>query len=283
VPRFFYNTNGFAFHRLEDVLRILADLGYDGVALTPDVHHLDPLHASAEDVAAFRDGLQTHGLEVILETGARFVLDPARKHRPSLLDPPDEARVRLAFLESCVDLAAEIGAPVVSVWSGSGPEGQTFEEGMTRLVEGLRPLCDRASRVGVRIGFEPEPGMTVDRAAMWPEVRDRVAHPALGLTLDIGHGIATGEGQPDALVRRHGDDLLVLHIDDHRAGVHDHLRLGEGEVDFAALASAVSDVGFDGPLEVELSRHASEAPDLAGASLGFLRGVFDGGGSVRAP
>ena len=109
---FYYNSNGFAFHRIDDAARILADLGYDGLALTPDVHHLDPFHAKPADVEAFRALLESLGLGVVIETGARFVLDAHRKHRPSLLDEPEEAEVRLSFLERCVDLARDLGAPV---------------------------------------------------------------------------------------------------------------------------------------------------------------------------
>ena len=40
--RFAYNTNGAANHRLDDAIRLIADAGYDGIALTLDHHHLDP-------------------------------------------------------------------------------------------------------------------------------------------------------------------------------------------------------------------------------------------------
>ena len=271
---FYYNTNGFAFHRLEDVVPILADLGYDGVALTPDVHHLDPARSTPDDVRAFRALLERHGMGIVIETGARFVLDPARKHRPSLLDAPVEAARRLAFLEQCVTLAQALGASTVSVWSGSGPEDQTRGEALERLVIGLRALCEFADDVDVDIGFEPEPGMAVERTDEWPEIRERVGHPRLGLTLDIGHCLATGEGDPAAILRAHAADLRILHLDDHRPGVHEHLAFGCGHVDFQAVAQAVQDVGFEGPLEVELSRHSSTATATAAASIDFLRRVF---------
>jgi sugar phosphate isomerase/epimerase len=272
MGRLFYNTNGFPHHRLEDVVTILADLGYDGVALTPDVHHLDPMDVSEAEVEGFLGACRDRDLDVILETGARFVLDPRRKHRPSLLD--DDPAPRVDFLRRVIELAALLEAPVVSVWSGSGPEGLGFDDALDRLAATLPGLLDHAADRGIRIGFEPEPGMAVETTAQWEAVRDRIAHEALGLTLDVGHCVATREGEPDALIKAYAADLLVIQLDDHRRGVHEHLALGEGEVDFTAVGEAVLEVGFEGPLEVELSRHGATAPATAAAALAFLRRVF---------
>jgi len=274
VGPLFYNSNGFAFHRLDEAARILADLGYDGLALTPDVHHLDPLRTSARAVESFRTLCESLDLALVLETGARFVLDPRRKHRPSLLDDADGAAVRLDFLRRCVDMARDLGAPVVTVWSGSGPADLAEDVAHARLVSGLRALCDHAAERDVRIGFEPEPGMLVETAAGWCAVRDAVEHASLGLTLDVGHCLATGEDAPERVIGTHAADLLVLQLDDHRAGVHDHLAFGEGDVDFERVAAAVRASGFAGPLEVELSRHSATAPATAAASLAFLRRAF---------
>jgi L-ribulose-5-phosphate 3-epimerase len=271
---FFYNSNGFAFHRIDDAARILADLGYDGLALTPDVHHLDPFHTKPAALDAFRVLLEDLGLRLVLETGARFVLDPQRKHRPTLLDAPEEAEVRVSFLMRCVDMAARLGAPIVTIWSGNGPAGTPDAVLAERLDGGLRRLCDHAARRGVRIGFEPEPGMWIETAAQYADVRSRLQHEAFGLTLDVGHCLATGEGEPADVIRAFGDELLVVQLDDHRAGIHDHLAFGEGEVDFLAVAAALGAVRFQGPLEVELSRHSATAPATARESLGFLQTAF---------
>jgi sugar phosphate isomerase/epimerase len=95
-----YNTNGFAHHRLEDAIDILADLGYRSVALTLDHHALDPFDPDLPaQVARVRQRLERHGLRCVIETGARFLLDRWRKHQPTLLDPAGGARqVRLDFL-----------------------------------------------------------------------------------------------------------------------------------------------------------------------------------------
>ena len=106
-----YNTNGLAHHRPIDALHLLADLGYEGVALTPDVGPLDPYELSPGTVRALRAVADELGLSLAIETGARFVLDPRRKHRPTLLEDTADARERrIDFLVRSLELAAELGA-----------------------------------------------------------------------------------------------------------------------------------------------------------------------------
>ena len=93
-----YNTNGLSFHRIGDAIDLLADLGYEGIAITPDVGPLDPFELDRRTVADVRQRLDDAGLEVAIETGARYVLDPRRKHRPTLLR---HFRVETARSVSC--------------------------------------------------------------------------------------------------------------------------------------------------------------------------------------
>jgi sugar phosphate isomerase/epimerase len=270
-----YNTNGFAHHRLEDALTILAELGYQSVALTLDVHHLDPLRPDlqrrAEDL---RDLLGKLRLACVVETGARFLLDPRRKHQPTLVSPdPAERQRRLEFLSGAVEISRWLGADVVSFWSGT-PLDQAGEDVLwRRLTEGCSRLADHAAERQVRLAFEPEPGMFVDTMPRYAELRQRVARDNFGLTLDIGHLHCQGETPIVEVIRKHAAEIRNIHIEDMRRGVHDHLMFGEGEIDFPPVLAALGEVGYKGGVHVELSRHSHDAVNTARRALAFLRGL----------
>lgn len=268
-----YNTNGFAHHRLEDALSILADLGYRSVALTLDHHALNPYDLGLPaQLAAVRDILHRRGLRCVVETGARFLLDPHRKHRPTLVDAEPAGRERrLDFLRRSVDVARGLGADAVSFWSGAVTDAASEAEWTGRLVDGCRRLCDHAASAGVRLAFEPEPGMAVDTMERFAALFERIRHPSFGLTLDVGHLVCQGEVPVSEHVRRWRDVLWNVHVEDMRPGVHDHLMFGEGEVDFGDVLGALQSVGYAGGVNVELSRHSHDAVDTARRALAFLR------------
>lgn len=270
--RFGYNTNGFAHHRLPDALRILADLGYESVALTLDHHCLDPgagdFFPQVEQTRSLLDRL---GLGVVVETGARFLLNPREKHQPTLLSPQPQAQARQAFLELAVDAAQILRADAVSFWSGAASESAPDEVLWQRLVDGCRRLGDHAARRQVRLAFEPEPGMWIDNMTRFAELLQRVNHPALGLTLDIGHLHCQGETPIAPHLERWQNLLWNVHLEDMRAGVHDHLFFGEGEIDFPPILASLAKIDCRAGLHVELSRHSHDAVRVAREAIAFLK------------
>jgi sugar phosphate isomerase/epimerase len=123
----------------------------------------------------------------------------------------------------------------------------------------------------VVLALEPEPGMHIDDVAGWQRIRDRVAHRALRLTLDVGHAHLTERDGAAATVRRVRADIANVHLEGMRKGVHDHLRPDEGDLDLAAVVTALADIGYDGPANLELSRHSHAAVDTARAAREFFR------------
>jgi sugar phosphate isomerase/epimerase len=278
-----YNTNGFAHHRLQDALSILAELGYWSVALTLDHHSLNPYEADfATELAVVKGLLRDLGLRSVVETGARFLLDPRRKHQPTLLSHPEGAGRRLDFLCHAVDVAAELGSDAVSFWSGTAEEAAEPAALMDRLVEGCRRLCLHATARGVRLAFEPEPGMFIDTMPRFAELHERVGHPLFGLTLDIGHLHCLGEVPVAVHLRRWRDRLWNVHLEDMRRGVHDHLMFGQGEIDFEEVMRALAEIGYTGGVHVELSRHSYDAVETARRAMGFLRKAAGAAGAAPA-
>ncbi|MEU4221100.1 sugar phosphate isomerase/epimerase family protein [Actinoplanes sp. NPDC026623] len=269
--RYGYGTNGFANHRLGDALEVIAGLGYAGVALTLDHDHLDPFAPGlARGVATVADRLRDLGLGVVVETGARYLLDPWRKHAPTLLH--DDRKLRLDFLRRAVAVGADLGAEAVSFWAGVRPDGVDAATAWRRLVDGCAEITEAATAAGVPLGFEPEPGMEVADIAGWRRLRAALGEPGMfGLTLDIGHCRCLEDPPVPDCVTAVAPHLVNVQIDDMRRGVHEHLEFGTGEIDFPPVLRALIDGGYRGLVAVELPRHSHAAPTVARESLAFLR------------
>ncbi|GAA0308716.1 sugar phosphate isomerase/epimerase family protein [Streptomyces turgidiscabies] len=272
--RFGYGTNGLTDLRLDDALGLLADLGYDGVGLTLDHMHLDPLAPDlAERTRRVARRLNALGLGVTVETGARYVLDPRRKHGPSLLDPdPDDRSRRVDLLLRAVRVAADLGAHAVHCFSGVNPADTHPDTAWHRLTEALTPVLEAATAADLPLAIEPEPGHLLATLADFHHLRHALDDPAaLGLTLDIGHCQCLEPLPPEECVRAAAPWLRHVQIEDMRRGVHEHLPFGEGEIDFPPVLAALSATGYQGLTVVELPRHSHAGPHYAEHSLHHLR------------
>lgn len=269
--RYAYNTNGLAHHRLDDALRMLADEGYSGVALTLDVQHLDPFAddalSHAEDV---RRLCETLSLGVVVETGARFLLDPRHKHQPTLISPQPEGRARrLQFLRRCCELAAVLDAEAVSFWAGVPDPAVDRPAAWTWLRDGVCQLLDSVQDASYALALEPEPGMLVADCDDWAQLAAEVS--GLTLALDTGHCVVEGRWSPQDAVREYADQLGTVAVDGMRRGVHEHLPLDEGDVDLPAVLAALDDVRWAGLVTVELSRDSHRAHLMVPRAMAYLR------------
>ncbi|NOK37270.1 sugar phosphate isomerase/epimerase [Corallococcus exercitus] len=280
--RFAYNTNGVSNHRFEDALGLIADSGYDGVALTLDHHHFDPFapdfERRTEQLAA---RLERLGLGLVVETGARFLLDPRQKHEPTLITPDAQGRARrLEFLKRAVDVCATCRGEAVSFWAGVPRPGVTEQAAWPWLVDGVARLSEYAAAHGVVLAVEPEPGMLVETVDAWRRLQARV--PGVRLALDVGHLLVTQERTPAEAVREFAQVLGTVALEDMKRGVHEHLPFGEGDVDVPSVLRELTRAGYDRLVCVELSRDAHRAHELVPRALEWLRERLPTGAEVAA-
>ena len=267
--RFAYNTNGAANHRLDDAIRLIHTAGYDGVALTLDIHHLDPFAdgwaTEAGRVASLLEKLE---LGCVIETGARFLLDPTAKHEPTLVSADGAGRARrVGFLKRAVEIGAMLSAEAVSFWAGVPKPGVDHREARIWLLEGLREVAAFAEATGVTPCLEPEPGMLIETLDDFTALDV----PGLRLALDTGHCLVTGEREPADAVREFARRVGTVSIEDMRRGAHVHLPFGEGDMDVGGVLGALEEVGYGKLVCVELSRESHRADVMIPQALDYLR------------
>ena len=268
-----YSTNSFGDVDPLDALSLLCEQGYASLAITPDRSILNPYEKTfASEVRVWQHALAKAQMRCVVETGARHLLDSKRKHHPTLLsDAQDDCNRRIEFLRRAIELAGELNADCVSLWSGAVCSDADETLLWRKLTDGVGEVLDHASRCGVVLGFEPEPGMFIDTVARAEELFERLGRPkSLGLTVDIGHLECLGERPLAATVRDVADRIVNVHIDDMIVCRHEHLPLGKGDIDYVPIFRELLAARYQGGLHVELPRQSHRWYETAKESYEFI-------------
>jgi sugar phosphate isomerase/epimerase len=268
---FAYSTNAYLRRPVEEALRSIARIGFDGAEILIDRPHVWPFEDRTRARAAA--GLRASGLRISnANINTAMGLDGGICRDgpgPALADAdPRRVAARVAYTKKALRVARALGATTASVTTGPGRRGA-----WKGAMEALGELAEDAAELGMRLGIEYEPGFLVgDVKTLLRAWRD-VRHPALGANLDLGHARVAGEDLSRTIELCAGR-TWNLHVEDIKGRVHDHLPVGEGDMPWRAIARELRATGYSGPLTVELYTCDRNPVSAGSSSLRNLRRYF---------
>jgi len=128
------------------------------------------------------------------------------------------------------------------------------------LLDGLARLLRAAERAGVTLALENSPYGFLGSANDLVGISNEIDDPGMCCCYDVANALA--QEDPAAGVRLLGPRLGLAHVSDTPRTPWRHTSPGRGEVDFAAFAAALTEVGYAGPTVYELVDEDDPGPRL---------------------
>ena len=212
----------------------------------------------ADDPERLQSILSDNGLELVsIYTGANFV------YADILPDEMDKIR-------RAVDLGAKFGAERLVVGGGARRAAGTTDDDYVALGKGLDRVSELAAEKGLLATYHPHLTTIVENPSELARIMEL---SSIGFCPDTGHLAAAG-GDPAALIREYGDRVKHVHLKDVIPEPFGWTPLGEGTLDFTDIVSAVTEIGYDSWLMVELDAYAGAPIEAAQKSKAHLDQVL---------
>ena len=239
---------------LTELPGLVADLGYEHIELSPRDDFIPFfLHPRADRaaIAAFKTALKGAGVEV------SSLLPLFRWSGPD----EDERQAAVRYWKRSIEIAVELGVTVMNSEFNGRPEQAELSEAMFwKSIEELLPIFERE---GIHLRLEPHPDDFVEDGKVAADMVRGIDSPNVTYLYCAPHTFHMG-GDVTGILEHAGDLVTHLHVADsfdHRASsglryilnppgtaarIHQHLDIGQGEVDWDAFFGTLERLEFDG-------------------------------------
>jgi sugar phosphate isomerase/epimerase len=278
----------------EEAIEVMGEIGFEGT---------DLILLAREDITGFwtdakidriRKQLARHRMEV-----AQFVIfQPVIEGLTST--DAEERKRNLDYFEAGCRIGRKLGAPLIDIvapWPrelsrpgggylpryydlGDGKPGEKFHidiaEGFDwdRLwdtyIQTTRQCLQRVKAHGMKLTIEHHTHCMIPDATSFLRLWDAIRDPALGYNLDTGWTLSQREYPPLA-IHKVKKQLMNLHARDIDGLMRSFVHVGQGVMDFRAIAQTLKTVGFRGFLSIEQDKYPGDMKETCRRYLRMMK------------
>jgi myo-inositol catabolism protein IolH len=233
---------------------LVAELGYEYIELSPRPDFIPFfVHPRADKrrISEFRRALDDAGVEIATMLPLYHWAGPDEEERQNAV----------RYWKRAIEITVELGVDTMNSEFNGRPEQQPESEGQFwRSMEELLPIFERES---IQLRLEPHPDDFIEDGREAVDMIRGINHPNVSFLYCAPHTFHMG-GDLAGVMEYAGDLLTHLHVADsfdHRASsglryivnppgsacrVHQHLDIGQGEVDWDLFFDTLEGLEFDG-------------------------------------
>jgi myo-inositol catabolism protein IolH len=237
---------------------VVADLGYEYIELSPREDFMPFfLHPRADKatIAAFKRSLDAAGVQI------SSVLPLYKWSGPD----DDERQAAVRYWKRAIEITTQLGCDVMnSEFNGRPEQASRSESQFWRSMEELLPVFERES---VRLVLEPHPDDFIEDGKAAVDMTRGINSDLVSFLYCAPHTFHMG-GDITGVMEYAGDLLTHVHVADSfdhtgssglryivnppgsTARIHQHLDIGQGEVDWDEFFGTLGRLKFDGIMTV---------------------------------
>ncbi|MEM7800637.1 MAG: L-ribulose-5-phosphate 3-epimerase, partial [Chloroflexota bacterium] len=228
-------------------LEMASSAGFDVVEISVDEsdHRQARLRWSAAQRAGFRYAISATGVKVIT-----LCLSGHRKYPDGSADPKIRETAHDLMLRA-IDFAVDTGIRTIQLAGYYVYYEPHLEDSRKRYRDGLAMALEEASKAGVMLALENVDGDDVMSVSRAMEFVEEFNSPWFQVYPDVGN-LAEHGLDVVAEIKRGQNHYVGLHVKDTRPGEPRRVPFGEGITPFIKAFSALNEIGYGGPVMLEM-------------------------------